>query len=92
MLLSKSYRPIQDEVYDGWQPYPPKYTAIKEVKIGIENREIVSKNDDKLRLGKFEPRFSLVFLFSRSDFAVFSTDDSALSENTKDKYLSNYTR
>lgn len=28
--------------------------------------------------------FRLVFLFSRSDYAVFSTDDSALSENTKD--------
>ena len=63
---------------------PTKYTAIKEVKIGIENIEIVSKNDDKLRLGKLEPRFSLVFLFSRSDFAVYSTDDSALSDNTKD--------
>ena len=28
--------------------------------------------------------YRLVFHFSRSDYAVFSTDDSALSENTKD--------
>ena len=46
--------------YDGWQHYPTKYTAIKEVKIGIENREIVSKMTINYDL---EIRTSIIALF-----------------------------
>ena len=74
---------MQDEVYDGWQHYPTKYTAIKEVKIGIENREIVSKMTINYDLENWNLDFRL-FFSSRSDFAVYSSDDSALSENTRD--------